>query len=133
MGAPGVAGIARGRKRLRYASSMDLDELARNWDELGKQDPLWAIRTEPDKRGGKWDVAEFFGSGEVHVSELVGRLAELDLPTGGTALDFGCGGGRLTQALAQHFDEVWGVDIAPSMIDGAERFNRHGDRVHYVV
>jgi len=112
---------------------MDLTELRRNWDEFGKQDPLWAIRTEPDKRGGKWDVAEFFSSGEAHVRELVGRLTELDLATQGAALDFGCGVGRLTQAFADHFDEVWGVDIAPSMVEGAESFNRHGSRVHYVV
>ena len=112
---------------------MDLDELQRNWDEFGKQDPLWAIRTEPDKRGGKWDVAEFFGSGEDHVRELVERLKELDLPTSGVALDFGCGVGRLTQAFADHFDEVWGIDIAPSMIERAEALNRHGPRVHYVV
>jgi SAM-dependent methyltransferase len=112
---------------------MDLDELARNWDEFGKQDPLWAIRTEPDKRGGKWEVGEFFSSGQDHVRELVGRLDELGLPTRGVVLDFGCGVGRLTQAFADHFDEVWGVDIAPSMIEGAEAFNRHGARVHYVV
>lgn len=112
---------------------MDLDELQQNWDEFGKQDPLWAIRTEPDKRGGKWDVAEFFGSGEAHVRELVGRLTELDLATHGVALDFGCGVGRLTQAFADHFDEVWGIDIAPSMVEGAEAFNHHGSRVHYVV
>jgi SAM-dependent methyltransferase len=120
-------------KGLRYASRMDLDELARNWDEFGKQDPLWAIRTEPDKRGGKWDVQEFFESGEVHVNELVERLRELGLPIHGTALDFGCGVGRLTQAFAEHYDEVWGVDIAPSMIEGANKFNRHGSRAHYVV
>ena len=112
---------------------MELDELARNWDEFGKQDPLWAIRTEPDKRGGKWDIAEFFGSGEVHVRELVARLTELGLPTHGVVLDFGCGVGRLTQAFADHFDEAWGIDIAPSMIEGAEAFNHHGSRVHYVV
>ncbi len=112
---------------------MDLTELQRNWDEFGKQDPLWAIRTEPDKRGGKWDVAEFFGSGEDHVRGLVARLAELGLPTRGVVLDFGCGVGRLTQAFGDHYDEVWGLDIAPSMIEGAEAFNRHGSRVHYVV
>ena len=62
------------RGRVRYHRSMELDELQRNWDEFGKQDPLWAIRTEPDKRGGKWDLVEFFGSGEEHVRELVDRL-----------------------------------------------------------
>lgn len=33
------------------------------------------------------------------------------------ALDFGCGAGRLTQALAGYFEEVCGIDIAPSMIE----------------
>lgn len=43
------------------------------------------------------------------------------------ALDFGCGVGRLTQALAAHFDEVTGVDISPSMIKLAKKYSRHGD------
>jgi SAM-dependent methyltransferase len=112
---------------------MELDELRQNWDAFGRQDPLWAIRTEPDKRGGKWEIGEFFASGQDHVRQLVARLGELDLPTKGVVLDFGCGVGRLTQAFADHFDEAWGVDIAPSMIEGAEAFNRHGSRVHYAV
>ena len=49
----------------------------------------------------------------------------------GRALDFGCGVGRLTQALAERFDAVHGVDIAASMIDLAERHNRFGDRCKY--
>jgi len=49
------------------------------------------------------------------------------------ALDFGCGVGRLTQALAEHFERVAGVDIAASMIARARQENRHGDRVRYVV
>jgi len=42
-------------------------------------------------------------------------------PSGGRALDFGCGLGRLTQPLAERFDEAVGVDIAASMIEGARR------------
>jgi SAM-dependent methyltransferase len=112
---------------------MDLEELQRNWDQFGEQDPMWAILTEDDKRGGKWDVGEFFQSGATEIQELVDRLGDLGMAARGVALDFGCGVGRLTQALGDHFDEAWGVDIAPSMIEGAQRFNRHGDRVHYVV
>jgi len=48
-------------------------------------------------------------------------------------LDFGCGVGRLTQALAEHFERVVGVDISPAMIEGARRYNRKGDRVRYLV
>ncbi len=47
------------------------------------------------------------------------------------ALDFGCGVGRLTQALARHFNIVDGVDIAPSMIELANQFNRSGGRCRY--
>ena len=39
---------------------MDLKQLQKNWDEFGKTDPLWAILTSPDRKGGKWDPEEFF-------------------------------------------------------------------------
>jgi ubiquinone/menaquinone biosynthesis C-methylase UbiE len=48
-------------------------------------------------------------------------------------LDFGCGAGRISQALARHFDRVIGVDIAPSMIALANQHNRHGERCRYVL
>ena len=38
----------------------------------------------------------------------------------------------MTQALAGHFDEVVGVDIAGSMLDHARRLNRVGNRCRYV-
>jgi SAM-dependent methyltransferase len=50
----------------------------------------------------------------------------------GSALDFGCGIGRLSQALADHFDKVYGVDISPKMIKLAQQHNRNGVRVEYV-
>ena len=87
--------------------------------------PPRAILTEPDKRHGGWDVEEFFASGRAEVDEAIGRLGALGLrPRRGRALDFGCGVGRLTQALAWHFDECVGVDIAPSMVEHARRYNR---------
>ncbi len=49
------------------------------------------------------------------------------------ALDFGCGVGRLSQALAEHFERVVGVDIAESMVQRAREYNRYGDRVVYLV
>jgi ubiquinone/menaquinone biosynthesis C-methylase UbiE len=41
--------------------------------------------------------------------------------------------GRVTQALAEYFDEVTGVDIAPAMLERARRCNRRGDRCRYVL
>lgn len=55
------------------------------------------------------------------------------LPSKARALDFGCGVGRLSQPLADNFDEVYGIDISPSMIELARKYNRHGERCRYVL
>ena len=39
---------------------------------------------------------------------------------GGRVLDFGCGLGRLTNALGRRFDTAVGVDISPTMVDRAQ-------------
>lgn len=39
------------------------------------------------------------------------------------ALDFGCGVGRLTRALSEHFDLACGVDIGPSLVARARVLN----------
>lgn len=112
---------------------MDFEELRRSWQRLGDRDPRWAILSDPGREGGGWDDASFWRSGEQFVHWLALHLDGLGaLPPRGRALDFGCGHGRLTQALAQHFDAVTGVDIAASMLAAARAANRHGDRVRYV-
>jgi len=111
---------------------MNLQHLQRNWDELGRKDPLWAVLTEPQKRGNRWALDDFFATGVGEVNALMHHIESLGLRLArGKALDFGCGVGRLTQPLADHFDEVWGVDIAPSMIELARKHNRHGDRCQF--
>ena len=111
---------------------MDLQRLKRNWDAFGRHDPLWAVLGLPDKRGNRWDVDEFFAWGRDEIDRVLDYVQSLGLVVPrGRALDFGCGVGRLTQALAVHFDEVDGVDIAPSMIRLADRFNRHPKSCRY--
>ncbi len=113
---------------------MDFDTLTRHWDRFGVVDPLWAILTDPTRKGNRWDVAEFFETGRVEIAEVVARARASGLPRRwARGLDFGCGVGRLTQALADHLEHVVGVDIAPSMIEAARGFNRHGDRCEYHV
>jgi ubiquinone/menaquinone biosynthesis C-methylase UbiE len=113
---------------------MNLKELQNNWNTFGKQDPLWAIATWPEKKGNRWKLEEFFELGKKEVEGVLNHLKILGVTIHqGRALDFGCGVGRLTQALANHFDEVVGVDIAPSMIQLAKRYNRHGSRCQYYL
>ncbi|MDO5502207.1 MAG: class I SAM-dependent methyltransferase [Actinomycetia bacterium] len=114
---------------------MSLENLRGNWDGLGRTDPLWAILFSPERHGGGWEghEDEFFESGrravEAILASVRGRgLLPSRLQRG---LDFGCGAGRLTQGLAEHVDQVEGVDVAASMIELAEKHNSHPDRVRY--
>jgi SAM-dependent methyltransferase len=113
---------------------MELDDLQRNWEAFGETDPLWAILTDPAKKNNRWNPEEFFASGQVEIDQLMDSVAALPVSlTKGAALDFGCGVGRLTQALCRHFQRCDGVDIAGSMIRLARASNRFGDRCQYHV
>src|SRR5215471_11410746 len=113
---------------------MEFSELRQHWNTFGKEDPLWAILTRDDARHQRWDVVEFFATGVTEIGTLMKRLEALGLPRmRRRALDFGCGVGRLTQALCGHFEEIVGVDIAPSMIRLAKAHNRHGRHCRYRV
>jgi SAM-dependent methyltransferase len=98
----------------------ELARLSRDWTKLGLDDPLWAVCVDPARRGGRWDVAEFMASGRAEIAAALDRLDQLGTCADrSAALDFGCGVGRLTAALSDHFDSVTGVDISPSMLDMA--------------
>ena len=93
--------------------------LKRTWQTLGRDDPLWAVVSLADKRGGKWDVREFLQTGD----RDVGRYHEiLKLQAGCPdrfrhVLDFGCGVGRLCLAWSKSAAFVTGVDVSASMIE----------------
>jgi SAM-dependent methyltransferase len=106
-------------------------EHAAAWDAMGRRDPHWAILSEPGRQGG-WDDEPFFATGRAEIDATVTELGDL-VQTNEAALDFGCGLGRLTQALAVHFTTVTGIDVAQSMIEGAQARNAFPDRVTYVV
>lgn len=103
------------------------------WEKLAREDPYWAVLTVPDKAGNRWQPGEFFETGVADVAADMDYLGE-HLPElrRGRALDFGCGVGRLTQALARHFEHVTGLDVAEPMIERAREHNEQGDRVNYV-
>lgn len=110
----------------------DLAWVQENWDRLGREDPFWAVLTDPAKKGGGWDPEEFFATGRAEVAALLESVGHL-LPGRRRALDFGCGPGRLTRALAEAFERVDGVDVAPSMVELARRLDRSGGRATFHV
>lgn len=52
-------------------------------------------------------------------------LAALGVPEGGRALDVGCGSGHRTVELAEHMDEVVGVDLSAPLIEIARERRPH--------
>jgi trans-aconitate methyltransferase len=96
----------------------------RDWDEIGRLDALWAILSDPAKRYGRWDVDEFLATGQREVDHVLETARRWDLPQrSGRALDFGCGVGRLTRALATRFVSVVGVDVSEVMVSRARTLN----------
>lgn len=111
---------------------MRLGALKRHWERLGRRDPLWAVLTDLDARGSGRDVERFFQSGVDEIGAVLGAVERSGVVVPRRrALDFGCGVGRLTQAMAGHFERCDGVDISTSMLRLAAQHNRHADRCVY--
>jgi len=67
------------------------------WEDAARKDPLWAILSDPAKKHRGWKLEDFFETGRREISLLLHQLSTLGFcSAGGTALDFGCGVGRLT-------------------------------------
>ena len=102
-----------------------LKDLQRNWDGLAQADPLWAICTDPAKRNNQWTTEDFFATGRKEIEAVLAYAAGIGICIDKTlpALDFGCGVGRLTRALAKYFPECVGVDISCAMITQARKLS----------
>jgi SAM-dependent methyltransferase len=99
-----------------------------DWQIIGARDPFYGVLTDPRfHRDAITDEAraDFFASGEIEVGRLLAYMRSL-YPgfTPKSALDFGCGVGRLTQPLARLCNDVVGVDVSPGMLVEARRHNR---------
>jgi SAM-dependent methyltransferase len=109
-----------------------LDQSRQFWDSHAQSDPLWAILSDPARKGRRWDVERFFQSGVDEIFLILHQLRSrgIGVPRR-RALDFGCGVGRLSQALAAHFARIDGVDLSFAMIELARSLNSHGERIVY--
>lgn len=106
----------------------------RDWNTLGERHPLGAILTGTLGQMPEWNVDEFFATGRADVARFLADLDHIAPHTArGRALDFGCGVGRVTRALAAGFDSVTGVDVARSMIRRARALNRDVANCRFVV
>ncbi|HLH08245.1 MAG TPA: methyltransferase domain-containing protein [Terriglobales bacterium] len=116
------------------AMNTGLESQKRDWKNLGESDPFWAVLSDPAKRNNRWDTTDFYRTGEENVAAMMSFISSnLGIQLSGKrALDFGCGPGRLTAALSKRFEECYGVDISPSMLNIARqhvdaKFVEHSD------
>ncbi len=98
----------------------DVDHHRRDWEALGELDPLYAVLSAPEAKHGAWDTGAFLATGERDAVRILDACSALGLPSSrGAAFELGCGVGRITRALAPHFERAVGVDISAAMISGA--------------
>jgi SAM-dependent methyltransferase len=118
-------------ERAKPPNSPRLDVAVRSaeqtWEYLARRDPLAAILNDPSTQNRQSDTIKFLRTGNDLVERLVDRAREVGVALRGRhAIDFGCGVGRLSQALTLHFDRVTGIDISETMVSIAR--DLHGCR-----
>jgi SAM-dependent methyltransferase len=105
-----------------------------DWRELGATEPFWGVLTDPRFRNENLTpegLDLFYESGRRDIADVAGRLAQIagDELKVARALDFGCGVGRLSEAMCAYADEVVGYDISPGML--AQARQRSAGAVRY--
>lgn len=93
------------------------DRIGTEWRKLGASEPHWSVVINDDFRQENLaaNIERFYQGGQRAVDTCLDFLHRAGIPTSfRKALDFGCGVGRLTFALAPLADKVVGVDISPA-------------------
>lgn len=88
--------------------------MQREWEQRAQSDAFGYIG-----RGYAESDALFWSSGETDLTQLI--LEGLSLKPTSTALEIGCGVGRLIRPLSSRVAQVTGVDIAPGMISRGQK------------
>jgi SAM-dependent methyltransferase len=109
---------------MAVVSSPGLRDTDADWREIGRSQPFWGVLTHPEFRRENLNpdsLAAFYATGVKFIASVA---AELERISGapfhvGTALDFGCGAGRLTEAMAAYAEQAFGYDISPGMLQEA--------------
>ena len=108
-----------------------VEKMRREWDHRAKENHrYYIVNSQTD-----WSDEDFYRCGEESVAHYVltdmENVCQGKKPEDMKVLDFGCGAGRVTRALAQVFGEVHGVDISGEMIGIARKTLGHLSNVRF--
>jgi len=87
----------------------------KEWQRLGKDDPLFAVAAHPDRRKA-WGLDDFYALGESDWADFARHWRQYEPDLGGRCLEIGSGAGRITKQLTGLFEEVHGLDVSPDMV-----------------
>jgi SAM-dependent methyltransferase len=96
----------------------------KEWEKFGKQDPYYGVLSHEDFKTRNLNpeaLERFFASGREDIDRVFRSIAKITGPgfRPRSALDFGCGVGRLAIPLAERCERAVGIDISPSMLKEA--------------
>ncbi len=95
------------------------------WSKLGKEEVYWSVITDNNFREINFEKNKnkFLEMGEWDVQRIKAALSRSGIAFEkiDTALDFGCGVGRLSISMAQKIKHVTAVDISESHLDAANK------------
>jgi ubiquinone/menaquinone biosynthesis C-methylase UbiE len=100
---------------------MSLKKIEKIFNSWGKKNALYTVLVGNEN----WNIRDFMKTGEEDINNLINDIEKYNI-TKEKALDFGCGVGRLTIPLSNYFGEVYGVDIAESMVKKAKENDTEG-------
>ncbi len=86
-----------------------------DWETFARSEPYYFVLTDERFLRERVDLEEFYATGEADVAMLYDYIGGDFEPK--SALDFGCGVGRLTRALARRIPEVVGCDASETMLE----------------
>jgi SAM-dependent methyltransferase len=97
-----------------------------DWRAIGATEPFWGVLGAPQYKMANLDadrIKEFYATGPEHIRNVIDRLERIvgDPIRVARALDFGCGAGRLAEAMAPFADQVVGLDVSAEMLNHARR------------
>ncbi len=108
--------------------------MSKLWEHYGAHDPYYGVLSAPEFHADRMDsetLRRFFASGvqdvDAYITLAEDKFGALNFDT---ALDYGCGAGRLSRRLAERFRHVISVDIAESMLALARK-NIEGQNVSF--